>query len=229
MLPQTLPSGETVVSQTLPSMLCPSALSFNGGNPHGLGHSNYAGAEGYDWWDRVNHPLSGVFDLNTGVRIGDIKDGTSNTLAVVECSTQGFAPNPGVPSHQHVGGGSPRTGGGNNAVFRCALLACNTNNDVHSNRVLPNPEGTVGGFWWRSAPYAMQPTFLHCFGINNNWPGASSQHPGGAQAVFADASVRFLNDTIDYPGEAVTGYGQGSGVWGAINTYIGGENPGEIP
>jgi len=23
-----------------------------------------------------------------------------------------------------------------------------------------------------------------CFGVNNNWPGASSRHTGGAQAVF---------------------------------------------
>jgi hypothetical protein len=40
---------------------------------------------------------------------------------------------------------------------------------------------------------------------------------------MADGTVKFLNDTMDYPGEGVSGYGQGSGVWGAINTISGGE------
>ena len=223
LLPQLAPDGQPIVSKTLPSLLCPSATDWNGGNPHGLGHSNYAGAEGYDWWDRPNHPISGVFNLNTAVRFRDIKDGTSNTIAVMECATQSFQPKPGIPGHLHNGGGIPRTGGTNNAVFRCAFLACNTNDDVHQNRQLPRPEGTVQGFWWRASPFAMQPTYLHCFGINNNWPGASSRHPGGAQAAFADASVQFLSETIDYPGENRTGWASGSGVWGALNTFTGGE------
>jgi type II secretory pathway pseudopilin PulG len=235
LLPQIGSDGTTIVSAKIPSLLCPSASDFPGDKPHiggttpdGLAHSNYAGAEGYDWWKRPHHEISGVFNLNTAVRISDIKDGTANTIAVMECATQSFQPKAGVPGHLHVGGGIPRTGGTNNAVFRCALLACNTNNDVHNGWQLPNPEGTVSGFWWRGSPFAMQPTYLHCFGINNNWPGASSQHPGGAQAVFSDASVRFLSDTIDYPGENITGWGSGSGVWGAINTFNGGESV-EVP
>ncbi len=223
LLPQRGSDGDPIVSKTIPTFLCPSATDFGGVNRHGLGHSNYAGAEGYDWWDRRNHPLSGVFNLNTAVKIRDITDGTSTTIAVMECSTQAYQPKPGVAGHLHNGGGIPRTGGSNNAVFRCALLACNTNNDVHQNRRLPRPDGNVAGFWWRGSPFAMQPTYLHCFGMNNNWPGASSRHPGGAQAAFADASVRFLSETIDYPGENIDGWGQGSGVWGAINTFTGGE------
>lgn len=224
LLGQRASDGELISAKTIPSMICPSATDFGtSGNRHGVGHTNYAGAEGYDWWQRVNHPLSGVFNLNSPVRIRDIKDGTSTTIAVMEASTQGFQPNPGVPGHLHNGGGKPRTGGANNAVFRCALLACNTNNDVHQAWRLPRPDGNVAGFWWRGSPFAMQPTYLHCFGMNNNWPGASSRHPGGAQAAFADASVRFLSETIDYPGENRTGWAQGSGVWGAINTFIGGE------
>lgn len=225
---QPITIGSTTVpaeSLKIGSLQCPSDPGFQGGrNPHNLGWTNYAGAEGYDWWYRGNHPLSGVFNLGVSVQIRDITDGTSNTIAVMECSTQGFQPKPATAGHQKNGGGIPRTGGQNNAVFRCSLLACNTNNDVQANWNLPRPDGSgTGGFWWRSAPYAMQPTYLHCFGINNNWPGASSRHPGGAQAVMADASVRFLNETLDYPGEATNAYSQGAGVWGALNTYAGGE------
>lgn len=213
-----------ISSKNIPTMLCPSDPGFQGGeNRHLLGWSNYAGAEGYDWWFRGNHELSGVFNLNASVKFQDIKDGTSNTIAVCEASTQGFMPKPGIPGHLHSGDGIPRNGGQDNGVFRCALLACNTNGDVHGGWQLPNPDGTVAGFWWRGSPFAMQPTYLHCFGINNNWPGASSRHPGGAQAVMADASTRFLNENIDYPGENVTGWAAGSGVWGAINTYAGRE------
>ncbi len=225
LLPQLLPNGEPIVSKQIDSFKCPSDPGFKGGaNPHNLAWSNYAGAEGYDWWFRGNHPLSGVFDLNTYTKFQDITDGTSNTVAVVEASTQAFQPGPGVPGHHKNGGGVPRGGGQNNAVFRSLLLATNTNNDVTQSWQLPRPDGVVQGFWWRAAPYAMQPTFLHCFGMNNNWPGASSRHTAGAQAVYVDASVHFLSENLDYPGEATTGHGQGSGVWGALNTITGGEN-----
>jgi prepilin-type processing-associated H-X9-DG protein len=111
-------------------------------------------------------------------------------------------------------------------VFRSLLLATNTNDDVTQSWKLPRPDGTIQGFWWRSAPYAMQPTFLHCFGINNNWPGASSRHTGGAQAAYCDGSVHCLSASIDYPtgGESTVGYARGAGVWGAINTFTGGES-----
>jgi prepilin-type N-terminal cleavage/methylation domain-containing protein/prepilin-type processing-associated H-X9-DG protein len=225
-VPQLLDNGQPIVAQRIPTYLCPSDPGFgNAPNPHNLGWSNYAGSEGYDWWRRPNHPITGVFNLNTYTLLSSITDGTSNTLAVVEASTQGFQPKPGTPGHLKTGGGIPRTGGSNNAVFRSLLLATNTNDDVTQSWQLPNPDGVVQGFWWRSVPYAMQPTFLHCFGINNNWPGASSRHPAGAQAVFCDGSVRFLSEDIDYPpnGEASIGHVSGAGVWGAINTIAGNE------
>lgn len=232
---QALPGGRLIVSQRIPTFECPSDPGFGGdANPHNLAWTNYAGTEGYDWHQRPNHPISGMFNLHTYSRISSITDGTSNTLAVVEASTQGFQPNAGVAGHLKVGGGIPRTGGSNNAVFRTLLLAANTNADVMGPRGLARPDGATSGFWWKSSPFAMQPTFLHCFGINNNWPGASSRHTGGAQSVYADASVHFLSDNIDYPvnGEAglsaasggtIGNHTRGAGVWGAINTYAGGE------
>ncbi len=221
---QMLPDGTPIVSKKIPMFMCPSDPGFGADrNRHNLAWNNYAGAEGYDWWKRANHPLSGFFNLNTYTKISSITDGTSNTLAVVEASTQGFEPNPGVAGHQKNGGGKPRGGGSDNAVFRTLLLSANTNGDVSGVWNLPRPDGATSGFWWGAYPYTMQPTFLHCFGINNNWPGASSRHTGGAQSVYADGSVHFLSDSIDYPGEGSNGYVNGAGVWGAINTITGGE------
>jgi prepilin-type processing-associated H-X9-DG protein len=234
-------NGRPLISIDFPVIHCPSDPGFQGNNntpwsgsrgyssfislnTNKIGWSTYAGAEGYDWWFRGNHPLSGVFNLNTCVKISDITDGTSTTIAVAECSTAGFQPNAGIPGHLHMGGGVPRTGGQGNWVYRSALIATNTNGDVAGGWKLPDPDGgSTSGFWWAAAPYSMQPTYLECFGINNNWPGASSRHAGGAHAVMCDGSVRFLSDSMNYPGENTNGWVQGAGVWGALNTYCGGE------
>ncbi len=231
---QMLPNGTPIVSQNVPGFLCPSDPGFGGSsNQYNLAWTNYAGAEGYDWWRRPAHPISGFFNLNTFTKISGITDGTSNTLAVVEASTQAFQPKPGVATHLKSGGGEPRTGGANNAVFRSLLLAANTAGDVSGQLNLPRPDLATTGFWWAASPFAMQPTFLHCFGINNNWPGASSRHTGGAQSVYADGSVHFLQENIDYPPNGEAGlstatpsypnHSRGAGVWGAINTITGGE------
>jgi type II secretory pathway pseudopilin PulG len=222
-------TGAQIASKKVPVLLCASDPGFQGGaNPHGLAWTNYAGAEGYDWWFRGNHPLSGIFNLNVAVKIADITDGTSQTIAVGECSTQAFQPaSAAVPGHLHMGGGIPRDGGQGNAVFRSALLATDTNNDVTGAYGILHPDGTPGGFWWRGGPYAMQPTYLHCFGMNNNWPGASSRHVGGGHYLMADGAVKFLSDTINYPGENTNGWARGAGVWGALNTYCGQETIGE--
>jgi prepilin-type N-terminal cleavage/methylation domain-containing protein len=225
--PQLTTDGKPLYSLTLDNFRCPSDPGFQQGrNRWDIGYSNYAGTEGYDWWFRGNHPISGMFMLNTATRIRDIVDGTSNTIAVGEASTSGFDPKPGVAGHLKNGGGKPRLYGDDGNVFRTGILAMNTASDVSGVWQIPNPHnGAINGMWtpeyqW---PYPMQPTYLHCFGINNNWPGAHSRHRSGMQACFADASVKFLSETIDYPGENTNGWSQGAGVWGALNTFSGNE------
>lgn len=196
-------SGKPIVGTMIPTLQCPSDPGFNGNTSisHGVSHTNYAGAMGWDWWYRANHPVSGVFQNGGATRIRDIQKGTSSTIAVGEVSTQGFAPNPGVPGHVRSGGGSPRGGGANNAVFRAALIAPGSNGDVMGRYQWTRPDGAAGaGFWWRGAPYMCQPTYLACFGMNNNWPGPSSVHTGGSQYLFADGSVHFLSENIQHSG-----------------------------
>lgn len=229
--PQVTIDGKPIYSIVLPGFLCPSDPGFQQGqNAHdtfGIGWSNYVGTEGYDWWFRGNHGIAGIFQLNTATRIRDIVDGTSNTIAIGEASTSGFDPKPGVPGHLKMGGGIFRKYGDGGNVFRTGLLASSTNGDVTQAYKIPNADNAgLQGFWWRAGPYAMQPTYLHCFGINNNWPGAHSRHRGGMNAAMCDASVKFLSDTMDYGGvnaEANNGWTQGAGVWGALNTFGGNE------
>lgn len=230
-------NGKNLQSLRLSGFECPSDPAFGGGaNRHNIGWSSYGGAEGYDWWRRAGSPLMGVFQLESHTAIGAITDGTSNTIMVMECCTRSFEPNPGVPGHLHNGGGKPRGGDANNSVFRGLLVSMCDENGVMANA---SDNGAYGaqmvdgsgpnGFWGPfGGPYAMHTAYLHCFGINNNWPGASSRHTGGAQALLGDGAVKFLSDTMDYPGENTNGWVQGAGVWGALNTYTGGETVGEF-
>jgi prepilin-type N-terminal cleavage/methylation domain-containing protein len=228
-------NGQPFQSYTFPAFKCPSDPGFGGSNNRfNIGWTNYSGAEGWDWWNRPGGTLNGVFAITTHTRLGDITDGTSNTILLCETSTSGFDPNAGVPGHVHNGGGHARAGG-NNSVFRPCLIGVQTSGDASGHSIAPfdvppvgasgaggamfpgNADGTAAstpasGFWGQfGAPYAYQPTYLTCFGINNNWPGASSVHTGGAHALMADGTVRFLADTMDF------------NVWQGLNTISGGE------
>lgn len=192
--------GSDIVAKVLPTFQCPSDPGFNGNTSlsHGVAHTNYAGANGWDWHFRAAHPVSGVFQNGGNTRIRDITKGTSSTIMVGEVSAQGFQPNAGVPGHLRAGGGQIRTGGAGNAVFRAALIAPGTNQDRMAGSNWTRPDGAVQGFWWQASPFMCQPTYLTCFGPNNNWPGASSRHVGGGQYLMADGAVRFITENIQH-------------------------------
>ena len=211
-----------------PAFQCPSDPGFGGSdNKWFIGWTNYAGAEGYDWWNRPGGNLNGVFAINTHTRITDITDGTSNTILLGETCTASFDPNTGVPGDHHVGGGHVRTPA-NNSVFRPCLIGVQTSSDAAKYSIAPYDPGGVGAngaggaqypdgsgaanFWgaW-GYPYAYQPTFMYLWGFNNNWPGASSLHTGGCHFLMADGTVRFMNDSMDW------------NVFGYTNTIAGGE------
>jgi hypothetical protein len=63
-------------------------------------------------------------------------------------------------------------------------------------------------YWWHHA-------------INNEWVGPASLHPGSAQFALADASVRFISQTIS-TGQAASGgnnesLGINGNVWAALH------------
>ncbi len=229
---QTLPNGETIVGKTIPGFQCPSDPGFGGstGISHGIAHTNYAGNMGWDWHFRGPHWASGPFQNGTpGTRIEEIKDGTSNTIILGEVSTSGFQPRPGAPGHQAMGG-MRRTNLPNNSVFRAALIDTGSNGDVMDSaalrglgqvgtRVWLRPDGQSASYWWKAAPYAHPPTYLACFGMNNNWPGASSVHTGGGQFLLCDGSVRFLSENMQGA--------QQPSLWFALHTFNGGTEAGQ--
>ncbi len=228
--------GQPAVAQIIPALICPSDPGFNGGLPHGgIAQTNYAGNMGWDWWWRGSHDAQGPMqNASAGTTLTDIKDGTSQTILLGECSTAGFEPLPGFAGHTIMGHGRARGNPAENAVFRAALIAPQTNADSMSfggiglgafraGQSWVRPDGNAGGFWWRGGPHVCQPTYLSCFGLNNNWPGASSVHEGGGFFLMADGAVKFINESMDGAHRDIPNInGLVGTTWNSLNTFNGG-------
>lgn len=218
--PQVLPGTTQLVrSQEIPTLRCPSDAGSTGpADNHTLAVTNYAGSEGYHWWetamigptsfpeapgwaDRLTGTadFSGLFTSNRTRKMKDILDGTSNVIVVAEKDSAGH------------GGGAIRTVGsgvlrrGTNRVFSTALVATAVNGwpgneGAPSPPRTTNPDGSAkpNGGWFRSGPHSFTPTYISAWGPNAEWPGPSSMHPGGIQALWGDGSVAFVSETIDY-------------------------------
>ncbi|QDT34310.1 DUF1559 family PulG-like putative transporter [Thalassoglobus polymorphus] len=118
-------------------------------------------------WAAESRLTRAMFGLNSSSRFRDLKDGTSNTVAVVETTldvddgeTQSWA----CSSHVGQGVNLAASRGINN--FRCCA--------------------------WRSPPnLQFQP------GRNGEWGEPGSLHVGGIQILMGDGSVRFLSENVD--------------------------------
>lgn len=226
---QSLPDGQALRSVQLDLLRCPSDAGISGpGEAHGLALTNYAGAEGLDWWSprrmrmsteerpfpgngedpeigfpppntpTTNSSQAGIFAFEHACRIRHVLDGVSNTIAVGEVSSNGFE------------GGTPYTSGGGHLreqefVFRTAMVSPTKEGDQTYPKLpisvpYPQPDGSPSqpGNWFRLAPFTYKPTYISKYGINSDWPGASSYHTGGANFLMADGAVKMLSENIDY-------------------------------
>lgn len=195
---QLLPNGEKIVAQQIPMLLCPSDGGIDDpSQSHDVALTNYAGAEGYDWHPRDASPLGGAFTLMGKVDLGDLKDGTSNTILVGETmSTGGYRTGP-----IRTGGTGVKRMGLGQSIARPALLATPFA-DAHVNAGYPHPDGsgTISshGGTFTTSPQFYKPTYIAAWGINAEFAGPSSEHTGGAQFLYGDGSVRFMSQTVDY-------------------------------
>jgi type II secretory pathway pseudopilin PulG len=251
-LRQDIGDNTELQSIVLTAFLCPSDPTYSenpqagdANSPQGFGYTSYAGNAG---WDRHRRWLNdqrraGVFTLLDPVKLSDIKDGTSNTIAVGEVTVSGYCnswTNPNSSCWSSTGGrwgagvGTVRSGRGR--VTRSLLVASASWNSAHAWVLqsgmgpLLRADGSPGQIWvpgWTS-PYIAAPVYYSHYPMNNNWPGAGSMHPGGAQFTLADASVRFVPETISTgnasSGGANANLGRGGNVWVAAHTVLGGSS-----
>jgi prepilin-type N-terminal cleavage/methylation domain-containing protein/prepilin-type processing-associated H-X9-DG protein len=162
-----------------------------GGTYPGVARANYLFNTGYYTdYDRDYGNLAvwarGPFGNNGAASITNMQDGTSNTIAIGEGRQQwrtstSFGPYWGAGTHTAVHGrilqvtpGMVQQSGGtdiNTAIAYCSINGAN-------GRLISGTTGIAGQY-----QYAWQ---------------FSSKHPGGANFVMCDGSVRFIRESIDY-------------------------------
>ncbi|NBO93816.1 MAG: DUF1559 domain-containing protein [Planctomycetia bacterium] len=199
---------------------CPSEINTFEGQVYG--YTNYH--TNYGSWVGATNRWDGVFGTNftpygsvsrlAGIKITDITDGTSNTIAFAEVAN-GVGGNPTQRDARrdcYDGGAIPTT----------SLVAART----YLNGLNYLTAGTLGWNWrgypwregsiWRNGFNTVMGPNKPCYRPNNGewWQlvtPASSYHTGGVNACMADGSVRFFPDSID------------ANVWTAAGTRDGGE------
>jgi prepilin-type N-terminal cleavage/methylation domain-containing protein/prepilin-type processing-associated H-X9-DG protein len=123
--------------------------------------------------------LEGVMRRNTGVRMADVIDGTSNTLVITE-----DAGRPRFYIRKGLGPARNFPGGGNLPVIGGRVYGAGWADPSHA---IPVHSFTRDGL------RVPGPCPLNC--TNNN--EAFSFHPGGVDALFVDGGVRLLHETIE--------------------------------
>ena len=182
------------------------------------------------------HGSSGMFTFGIAYGIRDATDGSSNTIAFSEWLAgdgkgKGYG---GVnPPSRYRGNlligatgsyGGDRYAGANKAAVIAALNQCardfKTSVDIYDYKGWRWAMGTAGFSMFNTiqVPNDSQYAFGGCRnGCNGCWPdssmsiGAASSHPGGANALFSDGSVKFVKSTVSRD------------VWWGLGTRDGGE------
>ena len=204
-----------IVSSQIPVFLCPSDAGsqtpFNeghqcyvpggsSGNPVAgvFGRLSYAGNFGIgqmeDW--NANRRTPGVFELNSKTTIGDITDGSSQTMLTSELIIGGVCTMRGV--HAYDEGPLFMANYSPNDKTPDRVRWCDKSNGPNSNAPCkPNEDNTNNGVLGQQFNLV-----LHT---------SRSAHPGGVTTGLCDGSVRFTSEDIDLE------------VWQAMSTPNGGE------
>jgi len=233
----------TAMSAKVASFVCPSdtgftPLTYSGTTSiSGYAQCSYAGMSGtYDIWEwSCNCPPAtggscqggvwpnndGVFYYDYAVQLESITDGTSNTIAVGE-----FARFKNDPDHGF--------NQWNRALFFQSAYSATTS----------RPQGLASSAPKINAPFQPNNDTTYsrnswlfptgdadswCFSNNGVYAlmlgqfGFRSQHPGGANFLFADGSVHFLKETIDMGNPVYSSTLANKGVYRNLSTRAGGE------
>jgi prepilin-type N-terminal cleavage/methylation domain-containing protein/prepilin-type processing-associated H-X9-DG protein len=186
------------------------------------GKSNYAANLGaHGWWKEQNGTqvkdptLNGVFAWNSSTRLGDITDGSSNTLLFAEVK-RGAS-----PAHDNLDVTVLMSPSWDNRPYNPAT---NPNN-LSPHPACNSPATTLNytglqyyrGFWITAfyshtvPPNSRARDCIRWLTFDQGHLAARSYHPGGVNASFADGSVRFIGDSIQLS------------TWKKLGTRSGGE------
>ncbi len=219
--------------QRLPVFLCPSSPqgTYYNGNSFFAGQRDYAMSMGDTIATNQGGPVRGIFGYRSSTRIGDVVDGTSNTIMLAE-KCKGNNPN----SIYGFGAQSVSGLGTNPSI----CLAGNANGQWASGYT-PQTSRPLGSLWHSGlvahagVNTVLPPNSPSClseaYGDGYALASAASFHTGGVHVVMADGAVRFISNNIDCGNKSapeVTSGPSPYGVWGALGTKSSGEVTGEF-
>jgi hypothetical protein len=235
-------AGWTPWNSPLTMLLCPS----DGRDADTRRANNYMFNVGDSSWSANNsRTVRGLFGYQRCVKIRDITDGTSNTLAMSEHIRFNRGRNPVGAREVSVRFGQAINQG--RAVVRDNPGACLAVADGDYFVAGTTVKGKRGRSLWDGQAERngfntlLGPNKPSCSETNN--PNAdsnhsilppSSFHTGGVQVLLADGSARFISDNIDTgnlaaPTPRPNGAGESPyGIWGALGSKAGGEVIGEF-
>lgn len=205
--PQNLDGVQVVV----PTFLCP---SDSGQRLHDrFGPTNYAFNAGTGIGGGTPIETDGAFFVNSRIRLADVTDGTTNTIALSES----------------ILGQRGSTNTRSDISYRFAFAAPLTDSACRSAFLWNYTEPR--GFSWANGEYRNglynhyyppNSATADCVGVTLGggfqriytpfgWKAARSRHAGGVNSLSLDSSVRFIDNSIDQL------------VWRAISTRSGGD------
>ncbi len=177
------PGHNQVVSTQIPTFQCPSdptvrrnCMAYNFGGGLGMSRSSYAANTGRGIQHASNR-VHGVFWLNYGARIAEIRDGTSNTLLTAEL----------------IPGFDDRTWRGNLISDEGPFFM----QDYTPNDPTPDLLQMCGEADRVPPANRKAPCIVHTPHNNLILQTSRSMHPGGVMSGFCDGSVRFVSDSIN--------------------------------
>jgi len=198
------------------TLLCPSSPAHISGDA--IRDNNYHFSAGDSYNTETTTPR-GVFGLASRLKLRDVTDGTSNTIAMSE---RAF-PSKTNDIYHNNNSGNPTT------PAACAATYNPTTGYASPARFSGN-RWSDGGSGFSAVTTCLPPNGAQCaHNSHDAQPGfytPSSLHPGGVLATMTDASVRFISETIDAGNQGATPVGSGAspyGVWGALGSKSGGE------
>jgi len=193
------PPNASALRTTIATFLCP-AYSDPGGDPYGLGHSNYRACAGTKPWNLAEDSPDGtgrndgLFWYQSAVRLSSVTDGTSNTVAF---------------SERCLGGPSGVGFLGDHYIVDASTAACVGAASWRSSRyAVPHEQSGQrwgdGALFYTRYNHVLPPNSPSCLlGGTTDYGSpvvvsASSRHAaGGVTVAHVDGSVRFLRSTID--------------------------------
>lgn len=216
------------------SLRCPTddAIQFNQGNV------NYVFCMGdFITNNRDSTQSNGMFACNRTYGMQDVKDGTSNTIALSErvAATFGLNGKPGCSIQEGIIQNVPTilTNPGTCLSTAAAIVTngrytVTTNVKGKTSSICFDGQAEIVGF-----TTVLPPNAPSCIDIaNGNADGTgvlappNSNHTGGVHCLMVDGAVRFINNSINTGNLTVSttlGVASPYGVWGALGTRSGRE------